>query len=137
MTARDAQSLQVVRLHVNRTVRELVADPARQLDRGLDRAAHLVRFQRHDRDDVGGADPRMGALVAAQVDAVARAGDAREQRLDQLVRVADEREDRAVVVGVDVHVEQARGRRERTAQRLDHRVVAAFREVGHRLQHRP
>ena len=31
MTARDAQSLQVVRLHVNRSARELVADPARRL----------------------------------------------------------------------------------------------------------
>jgi CO/xanthine dehydrogenase Mo-binding subunit/aerobic-type carbon monoxide dehydrogenase small subunit (CoxS/CutS family) len=31
MTARDAQPLQVVRLHVNRSARELVADPARRL----------------------------------------------------------------------------------------------------------
>ena len=78
----------------------------------------------------------MRALVAAQVDPLARARDPGEQRLDELVRLADEREDGAVVVGVDVHVEQPRRRRERLAQRLDHRLVAALGEVRHGLEHR-
>ena len=50
----------------------------------------------------------MRALVPAQVDPVARDGDAREQRLGQLLGLADQREDGAVVVGVDVDVEQPR-----------------------------
>ena len=77
----------------------------------------------------------MRALVPAQVDPLARARDPREQRLDELVPLADEREDGAVVVGVDVHVEQPRGRRERLAQRVDHRLVAALGEVRHGLEH--
>ena len=49
--------------------------------------------------------------------------------------LAHEREDGAVVIGVDVHVEQPRGRRERGAQRLDDRGVTALREVRHGLEH--
>ena len=41
------------------------------------------------------------------------------------------------MVGVDVHVEQPRGRGERRAQRLDHVLVAALGEVRHGLQHAP
>ena len=43
--------------------------------------------------------------------------------------VADEGEDGPVVVGVDVHVEHARVRGERGADRVDDRAVAAFGEV--------
>ena len=80
----------------------------------------------------------MRALVAAQVDALARARDPVEERGDELVLRADEREDRAVVVGVGVDVEQARVRGEGAAERVDRAAVAAFREVrdGLERQHR-
>ena len=55
----------------------------------------------------------MRALVAAEVDPLARGRDPGEQRLDELVALADEREDGAMMVGVHVDVEQARGLRER------------------------
>ena len=51
------------------------------------------------------------------------------ERVDELALVADEREDRPVVVGVRVDVEQLRALRERPADLLDHRGVAALREV--------
>ena len=60
----------------------------------------------------------MRSLVAAQVDPVARARDSGEERVDELVIFADEGEDRPVVVGVGVDVEQlGRARRARRAGR--------------------
>ena len=47
----------------------------------------------------------MRALVMPQVDSVARAGDPCQERLHELVLVPDEREDRAVVVGIGMDVE--------------------------------
>ena len=47
------------------------------------RPFHVLRLDRHDRDDVGGADPRMGAFVPAQVDRSRAQRDPRKQRLDQ------------------------------------------------------
>ena len=87
------------------------------------RAIHVCRVDRNDRDDVRGADPRMRALVAAQVDPLPRHLDPRDERLDELVLVADEREHRAVVVRVGVHVEQPRVPRERRADRVDRRAA--------------
>ena len=56
---------------------------------------------------------------------------------EQLVLLPDEREHRAVVVGVGVDVEQARVGRERRRERLDRRAVAALREVRDRLERQP
>src|SRR5690349_2989245 len=77
----------------------------------------------------------MGAFVAAQVDPLARAGDPSEQRRDELLGRAHEREDRAVVVGVRVDVEQpcAAGP-QRRRQRVDRRRVAALGEVRDGLE---
>ena len=86
--------------------RELVTDPARKLGRARARAAHVLRDDRHDRNDVRRADPRMRAFVGAQVDAFSRDSDACYQRTHELVLRADEREHRAVVVLVRVDVEQ-------------------------------
>ena len=47
---------------------ELLADPPRELERGGTRTLHVLGPDRHDRDDVGGADPRMHALVVAKID---------------------------------------------------------------------
>ena len=49
--------------------------------------------------------------------------------------LADEREDRAMVIGVDMHVEQPRRGRERRAERGEHVLVAPLREVRHGLEH--
>ena len=49
----------------------------------------------------------MRALVAPQVDPLARHLDRRDERLDERAVLADDREHRAVVVGVGVHVEHA------------------------------
>ena len=80
---------------------------------------------RHERHDVGGADSRVRAFVPPQVDPVARAGDPGEERLDELGLVADEREDRAVVVGVGVDVEELGVLAERVAQRVERRLRRA------------
>ena len=98
------------------------------------RALQVLRPQRHDRHHVGGADPRVRAFVGAQVDPLDGDRDPCQQRVGQLRLRADEREDRAVVVGVGVHVEQARVRAERDADRVDRRRVAALAEVRNRLE---
>ncbi len=67
-----------------------------------------ARDQRYERDDVCGADARVRAFVAAQVDALARAGDAGDERLRQPGPVPDEREDGPVVVGIGMDVEDPR-----------------------------
>ena len=77
----------------------------------------------------------MRAVVPAQVDPLACAGDSRQQRLHELVRLSDEREDGAMVIGIGVHVEQPCGRGERLAERADDGLVAAFREVRHGFEH--
>ena len=85
---------------------ELVPDPLRQSQRRLARPLQVLRDERDERDDVGGPDPRMRAVVAR----AGRSARARTRSLPaaprQLVLGADEREDRAVVVLVGVHVEQ-------------------------------
>ena len=53
---------------------------------------------------------------------------------DERALVADAREDGAVVVDVDVHVEQPRVRREGRADRVDRRPVAPLGEVRHGLE---
>ena len=70
----------------------------------------------------------------AQVDAVARARDPGEERLDELLVFADEREDGAVVVDVGVDVEQLGMLAERRREGVDRRLVASFREVRHRFE---
>ena len=74
------------------------------------RPLEVAGLERHDRDDVGGADPRVGTVVQAQVDPLDRRRDPCEQRVGQLLLAPDEREDRAVVVDVGVDVEQPRVR---------------------------
>ena len=76
----------------------------------------------------------MRAAVTPQVDPLARDADAREEGSDQLLSRADEREDGPVVVGVGVHVEQARVLPERRPDRLDDGGVAPFGEVRHRFE---
>src|SRR5262245_17805329 len=79
----------------------------------------------------------MRALVLAQVDPLARTRNAGKQRSRQPVVVADEREDRTVVVGVGVDVQHLRRSRKRPRECIDRRLVAALREVRHRFERQP
>ena len=110
-------------------------DPVGHGERGLARESLVLGAQVDERNDVDGADAGMRALVLAQVDQADRRLHRGRERLDQLLRGADEREHRTVVVGVGVHVEEPRGCRERLAQRLDLRRVASLRDVRDRFEH--
>ena len=79
-------------------------------------------------------DPRMRALVPAQVDPLARARHSGDERLDELRLAAGEREDGAVVIGVGVDVEQPGAGRQRPAERVDRPAVAPLGEVRNRLE---
>jgi len=76
----------------------------------------------------------VGALVPAQVDALAGARDPRQQGVEQLAFVTDQREHRTVVVRVHMHIENVCLTRERGAERVDRRTVAALREVRDRFE---
>ncbi len=117
--------------------RQLAADLARDLERRLARASHVLRPYRDDRHDVGRADPRVRTEVVAQVDAIACAGDPRDERVHQLLLLADEREHRTVVVDVGVHVEHACVRAQRGADGVDHRAVTPLGEIGNGLERQP
>ena len=80
------------------------------------------------------ADARVRARVRAQVDALLSDRDAGDERVRERVVLSDEGEDAAVVVGVDVQVENAGVLLERGADGDDRRPVAALREVRHRLE---
>src|ERR1043166_7695751 len=64
---------------------ELDADPLRKHQGGFPRAPHVLRHQRDHGNHVRGPNPRVRPLVLAQVDPLARTGDPREQRLDELL----------------------------------------------------
>ena len=101
--------------------RELVRRLARELARPRPPAARAAR--RRPRRSAG-ARPRGGAGRSAR----ARARSPREQRLDELLAGADEREDRAVVVVVGVDVEQARAARAQS--RASASIVAPVTPLG-------
>jgi ubiquinone/menaquinone biosynthesis C-methylase UbiE len=113
---------------------ELATDPLGDDAGGAPRTLEIVGHQWHEWHDISRTDPRMRSFVRPQVDPLHRNGDAGEERVGKLALRADEREDRAVVVGVGVHVEQPRVRRQRIADRVDGRPVATFAEVGNRLE---
>jgi SAM-dependent methyltransferase len=114
--------------------REVVRDPSRYLGGAFARALHVLRDDRNDGNDVGGADPWMRAFMRAQVNPVASDADACEQRRHELVLRADKGEDRPVVILVGVDVEQPGVAAECLADRIDHRAIASFGEVRHRFE---
>ena len=79
----------------------------------------------------------MSPVVAAKIDALARACDPGQQRLDELIVLGDEREDRAVVIGVGVDVEQLGVLTSAVGQGVDRGLVASLREVRHRFERQP
>lgn len=114
--------------------REVAPDPSRHLGGAFARPVHVFGDDRHEWNDVGGADPWMRTFVRAQVNPVPSDPDACEQRRHELVLRADEGEDRPVVILVGVDVEQPGVAAECLADRLDHRAVASFGEVRHRFE---
>ena len=76
----------------------------------------------------------MHPLVAAQVDALLRDRDARDERLLQRLLGADQREHGPVVVGIGMDVEERRVRREGVADRADHRCVPPLGDVRNGLE---
>jgi hypothetical protein len=77
----------------------------------------------------------VGALVDAHVDAGNRLAGARHERVGELLRLADEREDRAVVVGVGMDVEDARaGVPERAAYRFNGLLPPPVADVWDRFE---
>jgi SAM-dependent methyltransferase len=113
---------------------QLGADPARDDERALACAIAVGGIDRDDRHDVGSADARMGALVRIQVDALACAGDAGEQRGDQRILVAHEGEHGAVVIRIRVDVEHLRRPGERARERVDGVAVSPLGEVRDRFE---
>ena len=116
---------------------QLAARTNGQCEGGRARTGHVPLGERHDRDDVRGADARMGTLVAAKVDPLTRGRDAGEQGGHELVPVPDEREDGAVVIGVGVHVEELGVHAQGRGKRVDRGAVAPLREVRDGLEWQP
>jgi len=115
-----------------------LADPLGQLQGGCFRPLHIGRTKRDDWHHVSRSDPGMRALVATQVDSVSSTANGVDQRTDQRLVLTHDRENRSVVVGIRVHVEEAH-LGERCADRIDDGPVAPLGEVRHRLegQHSP
>src|SRR5439155_24081300 len=104
---------------------ELHADPLGKSQCTIPRPLAVSRLEGDDRDDVCGTDPGMSPFVTAQVDPLAGAGDSGQQRLDERRVVADEREDRPVVISVGMNVEEVGVRGEGGPQRLDRSGVTS------------
>ena len=76
----------------------------------------------------------MGAFVVTEIDAVSRAGNPGQQRLDERNVLADQREHRPVVILVGMHVEDVGVRAESGLERGDRRRVPALGEIRHRFE---
>jgi hypothetical protein len=94
----------------------------------------IAGLEADERHDVGGAHPRVHALVPAQVDPLRRDRDRRGEALHELGRRPDAGEHRPVVVGVGVHIQHAGMSAQCAPDRVERRSVAALGEVGNRLE---
>ena len=103
----------------------------------LGRTFHLLGPQRNERHEVDDADSRVDTLVSPEVDELGGSRDAGDERIGERALLPGEREHRAVVVRVGVHVQEGRARAEGLSDRRDDRHLASFRDVGHRFQHDP
>jgi Methyltransferase domain len=104
------------------------------------RARQIFPHERDERDDVDRAHPRVHALVATEVDRASSLRDTCKKSVLQRLVVPDEREHGAVVVGVDVHVDDlGTPNPEGPPDRADDSRVAALGHVrdGLEEEHRP
>jgi len=76
----------------------------------------------------------MRSLVNAQVDSVTRARDSGNQRVDEVVLLADDGENRPVVIGVGMEVEQVGRSVKRIGQCRQRCLLAPLGEVRHRFE---
>ena len=84
---------------------ELLPDSPRDRPRDGRRPPEVLGRERDDRNDVRGTDSGVDAPVSTQVDPPSRLVDPGDEPVLEGALVADERDDRAVVVGIDVNVE--------------------------------
>jgi hypothetical protein len=108
---------------------QLVGDPGEEAVAGRLGAGHRRPGQWHERHDVNDSEPRVRPDMVTQVEPVDRGPGHVPGRL-----LADQREDRPIVVGIRMHVEQRI-----TSGRCDggDRVHAqAFRDVCDAFKHR-
>ena len=117
---------------------ELASDPLGQRPSQRHAVVHRDVAHRDEGDDVGGAHTRMLARVSREVDPLSGDGDGAKGRGDRGIGRGDEREDRAMVrgVGLDVEKVDAGDAGERSAERVQRRLIAAFREVRHTFDQR-
>jgi ubiquinone/menaquinone biosynthesis C-methylase UbiE len=113
---------------------QLRADPVRHPQRTVTRTLAILLIERHDRNDVCRADPRMRADVLPEVDALACARNAGQQCLDERLFLRDKREHGPVVIRIGVEIENIGMPCQLVADRVDRPAVPPFREVRHRLE---
>ena len=79
--------------------------------------------------DIEGADVRVKALMAAEVDQVEGVLGARDQRLHQLLALRGDREDAPVVLGVEMPVQHPSVRAQRRLEGADDPLVSPLGEI--------
>ena len=116
--------------------RELHRDSVSDLVREVHGLGHGRAGERDERDDVEHAQARMDTGVLTEIDAPdGDAGERERRRLDRR-RVADEREDRAMMIGVAMDVEEPRaGGDDARRQLSDHERVTSLGDVRDALEH--
>ena len=115
-------------------------DPGRELAGQLHARVHGRVAERHERDDVDGADPRVLAGVRVHVDVLDRLRHEPFQAGGDRAVLARDREHRAVVAGVRgaVEEEHVRRRGQGVGEALDDVEAATLGDVGHGLdEHQP
>ncbi len=117
---------------------ELRADAGRQPARQSHADGHVVLFDGHERDDVGGAEARVGAVVDVEVDEPGGRGDAGEGGLRGRLVGTHEGDHAAVVDGVALAVEHVHSvdRGDGGDDLVDDLGAPALGEVGHALDER-
>jgi hypothetical protein len=98
---------------------------------------HRARLEWDERDDVDRADPWMDAFVSPKVDELDCARSSCDECVDERIVVAHEGEDRAVVIGVRVDVEERRASCEGPPDPGYRSGVAPFGHVRHGFEHDP
>jgi len=97
----------------------------------------IGRRQGYDRHDVCYPDAGMDAVMLAQIDELNGTRDSCQERLRERARLAGKRKDRAVMIGVRVHVEKRDLARESPPDLVDCSRVTPLGNVRHGFEHDP
>ena len=114
---------------------ELGGDPVRDIARQRSSGSAVGIVDEDDRADVERADARMGAVMAAHVDRLCRGVRTGEERLAQRTGLTGEADNRAVVDGVEMEVEQERRVAEGIDEVVDLPRVLPLRDVRDGQKH--